>query len=257
MSSNNTETPKPANNKDNAQKNDSQLIRVDSPIINDNETNKIFDKDEHINESTNLKHDSNKKNEKENNEFYHDKDITEDSIVYFSKKLKKYNENYKFILYISIILYIIDIIIYLRSENILHTFSNIFSILAILISSIHQGFIFRHNFESISKELYIFTKNILYIFFAIFLIYIINIIYILLSKMSEYIRVKYIYVDNTWEKIIIMFYCFINLFIPSLHLFRLISVKRGIKDLSSAKGEIYETSKIEDVEVIQSVINEI
>ena len=75
--------------------------------------------------------------------------------------------------------------------------------------------------------------------------------------MSEYIRVKYIYVDNTWEKIIIMFYCFINLFIPSLHLFRLISVKRGIKDLSSAKGEIYESSKIEDVEVIQSVINEI
>ena len=33
--------------------------------------------------------------------------------------------------------------------------------------------------------------------------------------------------------------------------------KKGIKDLSSAKGEIYESSKIEDVEVIQSVINEI
>ena len=31
----------------------------------------------------------------------------------------------------------------------------------------------------------------------------------------------------------------------------------NIKDLSSSKGEIYESSKIEDIEVIQSVINEI
>ena len=75
--------------------------------------------------------------------------------------------------------------------------------------------------------------------------------------MSEIVKVNNTFIDKTPEKIMILFYCFINLFFPSLHLIRLISVKKGIKDLSSAKGEIYESSKIEDVEVIQSVINEI
>ena len=257
MSSNNTETPKPENAEENNQENKNNSVRKNSLNSNDNETNKILDKEEHINESTNLKGDANNQNVKENKDFYHDKDITEDSIVYFSKKLRTYNDDYKFILYISVILYIIDIIIWLKNDDILHSFSNILAILIILISSIHQAFIFRHNFESISKELYIFTKKIMYIFIAIFLIYVINIAYILIYKMSEIVKVNNTFIDKTPEKIMILFYCFINLFFPSLHLIRLISVKKGIKDLSSAKGEIYESSKIEDVEVIQSVINEI
>jgi len=257
MSLNNTETPKPENAEENNQENKNNSVRKNSLNSNDNETNKILDKEEHINESTNLKGDTNNQNVKENKDFYHDKDITEDSIVYFSKKLRTYNDDYKFILYISVILYIIDIIIWLKNDDILHSFSNILAILIILISSIYQAFIFRHNFESISKELYIFTKKIMYIFIAIFLIYVINITYILIYKMSKIVKVNNTFIDKTPEKIMILFYCFINLFFPSLHLIRLISVKKGIKDLSSAKGEIYESSKIEDVEVIQSVINEI
>ena len=257
MSSNNTETPKLENIEENNQENKNNSGRKNSLNSNDNETNKILDKEEHINEATNLKVDSNNQNVKENKDFYHDKDITEDSIVYFSKKLRTYNDDYKFILYISVILYIIDIIIWLKNDDILHSFSNILAILIILISSIYQAFIFRHNFESISKELYIFTKKIMYIFIAIFCIYVVNVMFILIYKMSEIVKVNNIFIDKTPEKLLIMFYCFVNLFFPSLHLIRLISVKKGIKDLSSAKGEIYESSKIEDVEVIQSVINEI
>ena len=126
-----------------------------------------------------------------------------------------------------------------------------------MISSIHQAFSFRHNFESISKELYIFTKKIIYIFIAVYLIYMVNILYILISKMLEIIKINEVIVDNSFEKIIIMIYSFFNMFIPSLNLIRLINIKKGIKDLSSSKGEIYERSKIEDIDAIQSVINEI
>ena len=253
MSSNNNEIQ----NQENIQQNKDGVARKDSFNLNDNESNKIINKEETINESTHLKLNTNIKNYKEKNDFYHDKDITEDSIIYFSKKLKAYNENYKFILYISVILYTIDVLIWFKADKNLHNFYNGCSLLLILIASIHQAFIFRHNFENISKELYNFTKKIIYVFVAVFLIYALNIIYIFLMKVTERLRMKYVYSDTISEKIFILFYCFINIFVPSLHLFRLISVKKGIKDLSSARGEIYESSKIEDVEVIQSVINEI
>ena len=257
MSSNNNETQKYENDKENKNQNEDKLTRTDSPNINDIETNKILEKEEHINESTNLKVDTNIQKEKNNKDFFHDKDITEDSIIYFSKKLKNYNEDYKFVLYISILLYIIDIFIWFKSQTNLHSFTNLLSIIIIMISSIHQAFSFRHNFESISKELYIFTKKIIYIFIAVYLIYMVNILYILISKMLEIIKINEVIVDNSFEKIIIMIYSFFNMFIPSLNLIRLINIKKGIKDLSSSKGEIYERSKIEDIDAIQSVINEI
>ena len=257
MSSNSNETQKNENDKENKNQNEDKLTRTDSPNINDIETNKILEKEEHINESTNLKVDTNIQKEKNNKDFFHDKDITEDSIIYFSKKLKNYNEDYKFVLYISILLYIIDIFIWFKSQTNLHSFTNLLSIIIIMISSIHQAFSFRHNFESISKELYIFTKKIIYIFIAVYLIYMVNILYILISKMLEIIKINEVIVDNSFEKIIIMIYSFFNMFIPSLNLIRLINIKKGIKDLSSSKGEIYERSKIEDIDAIQSVINEI
>ena len=39
--------------------------------------------------------------------------------------------------------------------------------------------------------------------------------------------------------------------------FKLISVKKSIKNLSSANGEVYESPKIEDVQIYNSVINAI
>ena len=97
----------------------------------------------------------------------------------------------------------------------------------------------------------------MYIFGAIFFAYIINIIYIFYLQILDMQKKVYFYVDKRVENLFIICYCVINICVPSLQLFRIISIKKGIKDLSSAKGEIYESSKIEDVEVINSVINEI
>ena len=253
MSSNNNEKQ----NKENIEQNKDNIARKDSFNLNDNESNKIINKEETINESTHLKLNTNIKNYKEKNDFYHDKDITEDSIIYFTNKIVIYNHNYKFILYISIILYTIDIFVYFNSEKILHSYHNLLSIILILISSLHQAFSFRHNFEQISKELYAFIKKVLFIYIIIYIIYVLNMLYILIIKLIEIVTVKYVYLNKTQENFIMMVYIFTNVTIPSFVLLRFRDVKKGIKDLSSAKGEVYESSKIENVEVINSVINKI
>ena len=257
MNDKNEENQELKNNTENNQQDDNNLKREDSPNLNENESNKIMDKEDPISESTKLKVDSNNKQEKGNNDFYHDKDITEDSIIYFSNKLKTCNKNYKCILYISIIIYIIDIFIWFYSIENLNGYPNILILLIILISSIHQVFSFKHNFESISKSLYIFTKQIMYAFCFIFIVYTINILFILVNRIIDMQKVQYYFVDKTSENIFVICYCLINIFIPGFQLFRLNLVKKGIKELSSAKGEIYESGKIEDVEIINSVINEI
>ena len=253
MSSNNDEKQI----QENVEHNKDNTARKDSFNVNDNEANKILNKEEIISESTHLKLSTNIKNDKENNDFYHDKDITEDSIIYFTNKIVTYNHNYKFILYISIILYIIDIFIYFNSEKILHSYHNIFSILSILISSLHQAFSFRHNFEPISKELYAFIKKVIFIFIVIYIIYVLNMLYILIIKLIEIVTIKYVYLNKTPENFIMIVYIFTNITIPTFVLLRFRDVKKGIKDLSSAKGEVYESSKIQNVEVINSVINKI
>ena len=156
---------------------DNNIMNTKNQNINNTEGNTILDKEEHISESSKLKSKSDVSKEKGKNDFFHDKEITEDSIIYFSNKLKAINKSYKIFLYISIINYIINIIIYFESENILHSFFNLITILIILISVIHQAISFRHNFESISKELYIFIRKVIYIYIGLYVIYIINIIY--------------------------------------------------------------------------------
>jgi hypothetical protein len=242
---------------ENIQQNKDNLVRKDSFNINDNEANKILNKEETISESAHLKLNVNNIKDKENNDFYHDKDITEDSIIYFTNKIVTYNHNYKFILYISIILYTIDIFTYFKSDKLLHTYYNLFSILLILISSLHQAFSFRHNFEPISKELYAFIKKVLFIYIIFFILYIINMLYLLIIKLIEIFTVKYVYLNKTQENFIMTFYIFSNIAIPTIVLLRFLEVKKGIKDLSLAKGEVYESSKIQNVEVINSVINKI
>ena len=236
---------------------DNNIMITKNQNINNTEGNTILDKEEHISESSKLKSKSDVSKEKGKNDFFHDKEITEDSIIYFSNKLKAINKSYKIFLYISIVNYIINIIIYFESENILHSFFNLITILIILISVIHQAISFRHNFESISKELYIFIRKVIYIYIGLYVIYIINIIYIISNEIIEMTKIKYIKVENSSNNIMMLIYCLINIIIPSIHLYKLICVKKGIKDLSSARGEIYEIAKIGDVEIIQSVMNEI
>ena len=219
--------------------------------INDDKPNKIVSENDYTSESTNLKINNNIIKEKI------EKEITEDSIIYFSNKLKSHNKIYKIFLYISIILYLSDLFLWYLNKKILHSFFNIFSLLTILIAHLHQAFSFRHNFESISREIYLLTNKIINIFFCVFIIYVINIIYIFVSEILEMVEVRFIYENKSTQHTMIIIYCFINIFVPSILLIKLISIKKGIKDLSSAKGEIYETDKIGDIEVIQSVINEI
>ena len=260
MESNNTDTNNTENKEENAsQDKDITPTRKDSLNINDNESHKILNKEDHLSESSNLNLESKTPIGKEtpNSEFYHDKDITEDSIIYFTNKLQKSNKNYKFILYISVLLYIIDIFVYFKGDEFIHTYFNLVTILAILISSLHQAFSFRHDFKNISKELYVYTKKILYLFIIIFLAYIYNMIDILLFELNDMIRNQYVFYDRTKDNIIILTYIFINFTIPSLHVTKFKEVKKGIKDLSSAKGEDYEGDNAGDVEITNAVINDI
>ena len=172
MDSSNHDINNKENNLDNPpQSKDITPTRKDSLNMNDNENHKILNKEDHINESTNLNLDSKTPtgNQKSNTDFYHDKDITEDSIIYFTNKLQTSNKNYKFILYISVPIYIIDIFVYFKGDKNIHTYYNIITILAIFISSLHQAFSFRHDFKNISKELYSYTKKVLYLFIYFYL----------------------------------------------------------------------------------------
>ena len=260
MELNQTNLQNSENNQENSSQNkEKSPARKDSLNMNDNEKNSILNKEDHLNESTNLNLDikTPSGNEKPNPEFYHDKDITEDSIVYFSNKLQTSNKNYKFILYISILLYTFDIFAYFKGDKNIHTLFNIFSILLILISSLHQAFSFRHDFKTITKELYLYTKKILYIFYFIFFEYILNMGFILFFELSDIFKTKYVYYDKTHDNFIIMTYIFGNIIVASMHLIRFRDVKKGIKDLSSAKGEVYEGGNAGEVEIINSVINDI
>ena len=212
----------------------------------DNERNKILEKNE--NKSININ------DEKKKSSFFHDKDITEDSIIYFSNKLKQSNNNYKTFLYISIVLHIFNITIFLFSKEIFNTFFNLFSIVINLMLVIYQTYAFRHNFEIISKEIYSLTQKVIYIYLSVVILFLINFCYLTLFK---FLFVK----DNNNHtdyhlSFIIMIYLIINIIVPIVLLFRLIAVKKNIKNLSAAKGEIYESVKIEDVQVINSIINE-
>ena len=229
---------------------ENNTIKTNSENNNDNETNKILEKDENNNiENKPI----NLNDEKKKSSFFHDKDITEDSIIYFSNKLKQSNKDYKIFLFISIALHIINIIAFLFSKEIFNTFFNLFSIVINLILVLYQTYAFRHNFEMISKEIYSLTQKVIYIYLGVVILFLINFCYLTLFKFlfnKDNNDINYHYA------LIIMIYLLINIIVPIILLFKLITVKKNIKNLSAAKGEIYESVKIEDVQVINSIINE-
>ena len=236
-------------------KDEKGFIRLDSPV-NDNESKILF---KYGNNNSNSK-DNTENNDKINKNISHDKEIMEDSIIYFSQKLKKNNSEYQMFLYTSILLYFFDIIIWYLDNQILHNNLNFYSLLLILVVSIFQAYSFRHNFESISKQLYLFVQRIIYIYcFSLFL-YLSNILYITIFKIilssgnNNIIYQKRILTFFGFS-VITFFYIVINLLIPILVLVELIWLKKNIKNLSAAKGETYETVKIKDSQIINSIIN--
>ena len=255
MTSNNEEKNALNENEEKQKHNENNLNRLDSPNNADNETNKILEKENNNNEID--INDPNSKKEINPKNFFHDKDITEDSIIYFSNKLKQSNSSYKLFLYISIITYMLDIIIWNISSHILHNFFNLLSIIIILISVLYQAYSFRHNFETISKKLYNCIQIIIYEYIFAVGLFLVNIIYISYSQIFNK--------DKTFLKneniidypLMIFIYEGVNVIISIILSFKLISVKKNIKNLSAAKGEVYETPKIEDVQIYNSVINAI
>jgi hypothetical protein len=261
MEINNEKVETTDNNDNNGQNNENDISRKDSNESNgsnnDNESNVILKKEERTNNKIEIdspiKNDNNQKIKKDN--FFHDKDITEDSIIYFSNKLKKNNNVYKIYLYISIALYIIDIIIWLINNNsILHNIFHLISILTILISVIYQAYIFKNNFETISKELYNITRKIIYIYNAIAALFLINmlyIVYILIFNKDK--KNKNNFFNNP---LIVFIYVAANIYIPIIHCIKLFTIKKSIKNLSAAKGEIYESAEIEEIQIINSIVKE-
>lgn len=229
---------------------ENELTRLDSP---NNESNEILDKEEGNNNNVielDSPKNSNKETKKKN--FFHDKDITEDSIIYFTNKLKQSNDTYKIFLYSSILLFIIDLFIWYYDTYTFNNYFNLFSIILILLSVISQAYIFRHSFQNISKPLYDLVRKIIYIYSLILVIFLVN-IFILL-----YLEIKNDNIRNNFmdSSIIIFNFIGINIIIPAVLDITLIFVRKSIKNLSAAKGEIYESAKIEDVQVINSIINE-
>ena len=136
MSSNDTEEEKLENNIENNEQSNNNKTKNDNQ--SDNESNKMENEGDYVNESSKLK--INKKNKKRTEkgkiDFY-DKEIIDDNTIYFANKLKDYNKSYKIILYISIIIYIIDIIIPFKKEIISHNIISFFSTLIVLFSNIY------------------------------------------------------------------------------------------------------------------------
>ena len=249
---NNNEMP---NNQEN---NENNVERKDSGGNNDNEAHTILEKEEKEEKDNNaleIESQKNNNNKRKKENFFHDKDITEDSIIYFANKLKQNNDEYKICLYSSIILYIIDIFIwFIYNNNNLHNFFNLLSLIIILICVIYQAYIFKHNFENISKELYNFTRKIIYIYNIIVVFFLTNMIYIAYKEL-------FYKKDGDWNTyfdypLVVFFYICANITMPSITALKFIYVKKSIKNLSAAKGEIYESAKIEEAQIINSIINE-
>jgi hypothetical protein len=183
----------------------------------------------------------------------HDKEIKEDSIIYFTKKLNKNNIEYHKYLYISIVIFFTDIIIWYFDKQLFHEYFNLYSLLIILGMTIIQIFLFKHNFETITKKVYIFTNRIIYLYIASIIIYLANLTFITYfgiiynygkkNHIFKYPMFNLTFFDFT---LVLFLYIVTNISIPIIVLVKLISIKRNIKKISSAKGEIYETVKIND-----------
>ena len=230
MSSNQNEK----NNTENNEKNNN-IIKNKRQNTN-NESVQIIIGENYKNNPLNLISNKIKNKKEDKNDLYQDKEVIDDNTMDFSNKLKDHNKSYQNILYFAIILYIIDIIIWFKSEKILHNFFSLFSTLMILFSNIYQAYIFRHNFEIISKELYIYVGKIIYIHLVFFVLYIVNIMYIFISKLLEMTDTKYIYENKTFYNLKVIIYCFINICVPCIQLFALIFLKNAIYQSQEEKS---------------------
>ena len=228
-----------------------ELIRIDSPNI-DNESI-IF-------KFNNLQNKNNANVEKEKVSYSHDKEIKEDSIIYFTKKLNKINTEYHKFLYISIIIFLADIAIWYFDKKLFHENYNLYSLLIILGVTRIQIIAIKNNCGEITKKIYILIQRIIYLYILSIIIYLTNLAYITYfgiihnfnkkNHIFKYPMFNLTFFDFT---LVLFLYIVTNISIPIIVLVKLISIKRNIKKISSAKGEIYETVKINDTQINSAV----
>ena len=129
------------------------FLRIDSPSIDNESIHFQFNKVP-IKSSVNL--------EKGKVTYSHDKEIKEDSIIYFTKKLNKINAEYHKFLYISIIIFLADIAIWYFDKKLFHENYNLYSLLIILGVTLIQIIAIKSNFGEITKKVYILIQRIIY-----------------------------------------------------------------------------------------------
>ena len=232
--------------------NKSGFIRIDSPNA-DNES--IYFK------FNNISNQNNTILYKEKMTQSHDKEIKEDSIIYFTKKIQKNNTEYHKYLVISIIIYLTDLFTWYFDKQLFHDYLNLYSLLFILVISFIQIILSKHNFKFITKKVYVSTERIIYLYSISLIIYLINLGFLLYvgiinnfgnkNHIFNYPMFNMNYLDFS---LIILLYILINIFVPIMVFIKLISLKINIKKTLSAKGEIYKTVKINDSQ-INSMVN--
>ena len=175
-----------------------------------------------------------------NGSISHDRIITEDSIAYFKKKLKKKNYGYKLYSYICLAIFFLDLIICIIDKKFQHLFS-IFILLLMISLILYHLFLFKHNFEIISREIYKETQKLIYIQYVAITLFYFNLLVVIfqilfIKNENEENRVTF-----TIGSFIVYLVCILsNMFFPGFTLVKLIQLKRCIKDLSIAQGEIYD-----------------
>ena len=229
-----------------------ELMKLDSPSI-DNESIIFKFNNVPIKNIVNV--------EKEKVSYSHDKEIKEESIIYFTQKLNKINAEYHKFLYISIIIFLTDIAIWYFDKKLFHENFNLYSLLIILGMTLLQIISFKNNFGEITKKVYVLIQRIIYLYILSIIIYLTDLAYITyfgiihnFNKKNHIFRYPMFNLTFFDFTLVLLFYILINTSIPIIVLIKSISIKGNIKKISSAKGEIYETVKINDT-TINSAIN--
>lgn len=171
--------------------------------------------------------------------------LKQNAIIYFSQKLKTRFHLFKKILYGFYLIIFVDIILIPLIPPIFCNKMNILSLIIIILFSIFCHFIFKHNFEIVTYYIYRSTLRVIYSLFAIILIHYCDMFYLLLFR----ILLNFDELSNSDSSINFslfatlgfFIYFILNLSLPIIILFKLIQVKRSVKELGEAQGESYDS----------------
>lgn len=175
-----------------------------------------------------------------------EEEIKQSSVIYFTNKLKSRFGLLKKYLYSSYIIIGVDIILMIIFYKVFLTAINICSLLIIILFNILCYFIFRHNFEIASYNIYKSTIKVIYFLIVIICVHYADMFYTLLFRILLNFNELFSYEDvSLGSTLAIIFgffgYFIFNLSFPIVILFKLIEVKNGVRDLGLAQGESYDT----------------